>query len=167
MLNQPVKVDEWLANILQRIAPLSDIVNMTGVAPKIHQRLLNVLQRILIPSALKTFTRPPLSYWACCPAFQQTHVDLSAAPAALGGEEVMAQPPSATVGQETTDFPTNIKTSRHSRHGLTPSRPQLEGHLPQPTCRRCFVFQNQGKHLLRVVNIPNELIVAHFSHPRG
>jgi hypothetical protein len=44
------------------------------------------------------------------PAIQQTNVDLSVAPAALGSEEIVAQPPSAdpTVSQETIDFPTNI-----------------------------------------------------------
>ena len=41
LINGPsIKVDKRLANVLQRIAPLSDIVDMTGVAPKIHQRLL-------------------------------------------------------------------------------------------------------------------------------
>jgi hypothetical protein len=43
LLNQPVKVDERLANALLRIVPLSDIVDMTGVAPKIHQTLQQVL----------------------------------------------------------------------------------------------------------------------------
>ena len=38
-LNQPVKVDKRLANSLLQIALLSDFVNMTGVAPKIHQSL--------------------------------------------------------------------------------------------------------------------------------
>jgi hypothetical protein len=39
LLNQPVKVDERLANALlrMRIVPLSNILDMTGVAPKIHQ----------------------------------------------------------------------------------------------------------------------------------
>ncbi len=41
------------------------------------------------------------------PAIQQTNVDLSVAPAALGSEEVVVLPPPADpkVGQESTDFP--------------------------------------------------------------
>ena len=39
LLSQPVKVDKRLANALLRIVLLSDIVDMTGVAPKIHQSL--------------------------------------------------------------------------------------------------------------------------------
>ena len=39
LLNQPVKVNERLANTLLRIVPLSDIIDMTGVAPKIYQSL--------------------------------------------------------------------------------------------------------------------------------
>jgi hypothetical protein len=104
------------------------------------------------------------------PAIQQTNVDLSVVPAAaLGSEEVVALPPPAvpTVGQESTDFPANIKNAKAQPPWIVPSRPQLERHLPQPTCQRCFVFQNQAKHLLRVVDIWNDLIGAHFSHPQG
>ncbi len=57
LLNQPVKVDEWLATVLLQIALHSDLVDMTGLAPKIHQSLWQVLQHILKPSA-----SPCLSY---------------------------------------------------------------------------------------------------------
>ena len=43
LLNQPVKVDERLANALLHIAPQSNFVDMIGVAPKIHQSLWQVL----------------------------------------------------------------------------------------------------------------------------
>ena len=49
--------------------------------------------------------KPPPESLGGNPAIQQTNVDLSVAPAALGGEEVVAQPPSATVGEETTAQP--------------------------------------------------------------
>ena len=39
LLNQPIKVNERLANALLRVVLLSNIVDMTGVAPKIHQSL--------------------------------------------------------------------------------------------------------------------------------
>jgi hypothetical protein len=39
LLNQPIKVDKRLANALLRTVLLSNIVDMTGVAPKIHQSL--------------------------------------------------------------------------------------------------------------------------------
>ena len=79
---------------------------MTGVSPKIHQTLRQVLQRVLNPSALKTISSPPPELLDGRPAIQQTNVDLSVAPAALGGEEVVAQPPSATVvGKESTAQP--------------------------------------------------------------
>jgi hypothetical protein len=39
LLSHPVKVDERLANAVLRIVPLSNIVDMTGVVPKIHQSL--------------------------------------------------------------------------------------------------------------------------------
>ena len=56
--------------------------------------------------------KPPPESLDGRPAIQQTNVDLSVAPAALGGEEVVAQPPSTTVSQETTDCPTNIKNTK-------------------------------------------------------
>ena len=57
LLNQPVKVDKWLATILLQIAPHSNLVDMTGLAPKIRQSLWQVLQHVLKPS-----TSPRLSY---------------------------------------------------------------------------------------------------------
>ena len=44
LLNQPVKVDEQLANALLLIAPRSDLVDMIRVSPKIHQTLQHVLK---------------------------------------------------------------------------------------------------------------------------
>ena len=59
LLNQPIKVDKQLANALLQIAPHSDLVDTTRVAPKIHQSLWQVLQQVLKPSA-----SPCLSYQA-------------------------------------------------------------------------------------------------------
>ena len=50
LLNQLVKVDKQLANALLQIVPLSDFVDMAGVAPNIYQSLWQVLQRVLKPS---------------------------------------------------------------------------------------------------------------------
>jgi hypothetical protein len=60
-------------------------------------------------------------------------VDLIVAPAALGGEEVVVQPPSAnpTVGQESTDFPTNIKNAKVQPPWIVPEPPPFGG--PSPT----------------------------------
>jgi hypothetical protein len=46
-MNQPVKVDKWLANALLLIAPHSDLVDMTRVNPTIHQTIWQVLQEVL------------------------------------------------------------------------------------------------------------------------
>ena len=66
-------------------------------------------------------------------SIQQTNVDLSVAPAALGSEEVVAQPPSAdpTVGQESTDYPANIKNAKAQPPWIVPQPPPNGG--PSPT----------------------------------
>ena len=58
LLNQPVKVDEQLANALLLIAPRSDLVDMIRVSPKIHQTLQHVLK-----SSIASITNPRLSYY--------------------------------------------------------------------------------------------------------
>ena len=60
LLNLPVKVDEHLANALLQIAPHSDLVDMTGVAPKIHHSPWQVLQYVLKPSASPRLSKQAL-----------------------------------------------------------------------------------------------------------
>jgi hypothetical protein len=101
--------------------------------------------------------KPPPELLDGRPAIQQTNVDLSVVPAALGGEEVVAQPPSATVSKETTAQPPWIDPQLPPIGGLSPT-----ANMPTLLC-----LAESGKHLLRVVDISDNLIGAHFSHPRG
>jgi hypothetical protein len=81
------------------------------------------------------------------PAIQQTNVDLSVAPAAVGGEEVVAQPPSAdpTVGQETTDFPTNIENPKAQPPWIDPQPPPFGGPSPTTNMPALLCLPESGK----------------------
>ncbi len=100
---------------------------------------------------------------------QQTNVDLSVAPAALGGEEVVALPPSAdpTAGQETTDFSTNIKNAKTQPPWIVPQPPPIGGLSPTANMPTLLCLPESGKSPAESRRYPNDLIGAHFSPPRG
>ena len=61
LLNQPIKVNERLANALLLITPHSDLVNMTRVNPTIHQTLWQVFEEVL-KSSVASIASPHLCY---------------------------------------------------------------------------------------------------------
>jgi hypothetical protein len=78
---------------------------------------------------------------------QQTNVDLSVAPAALGSEEVVALLPSAdpTVGQETTDFPMNIENAKAQLPWIVPQTPPIGGPSPTANMPTLLCLPESGK----------------------
>ena len=82
------------------------------------------------------------------PVIQQTNVDLSDVPAALGSEEVVALPPPAipTVGQESTaDFPANIEDATAQLPWIVPQPPPIGEPSPKANMPTLLCLPESGK----------------------